>query len=230
MAKHKIAIPQLHPKYYDFPNPLEASKEGLLAWGGDLSPKRLLKAYTQGIFPWFNEGDPILWWSPDPRAILFPEKIKISKSLTKSMKSFDIEYDKAFEKVIRLCQQTRLMQHKQSWITEPLIRAFCTLHHEGIAHSVECYKEGVLVGGLYGLYVGGVFCGESMFSTHKDASKASLVGLCKKIKDLGGDFIDCQLPTEHLKSLGAVEISREDFLTQLRMSLSHHLEEHNKLW
>ena len=219
MAKNKIVIPQLHPKRYDFPDPLKADKNGLLAWGGDLSPKRLLVAYKQGIFPWFNEGDPILWWSPNPRAILFPDAIKISKSLTKSMRSFEICYDRAFEKVIRACQQTRLCQNQPSWISEPLIQSFCALHEEGFAHSVECYKEGVLVGGLYGLYLGGVFCGESMFSTYKDASKASLVRLCEKLKELKGDFIDCQLPTEHLKSMGAVELSREIFLENLSQSL-----------
>ena len=216
MASSKISIPQLHPSHYGFPAPSKASKEGLLAWGGDLDPKRLLEAYSQGIFPWFNEGDPILWWSPDPRAILFPDDIKISKSLTKSMKSFEISYDKAFERVMRLCQETRLACDKPSWISEPLIRAFCTLHQEGFAHSVECYKEGVLVGGLYGLYVSGVFCGESMFSTHKDASKAALVGLCRKIKTMNGHFIDCQLPTPHLESLGAIRMSRAIFLEKLQ--------------
>ncbi len=216
MASSKISIPQLHPSHYGFPEPSKASKEGLLAWGGDLDPKRLLEAYSQGIFPWFNEGDPILWWSPDPRAILFPDDIKISKSLTKSMKSFEISYDKAFEHVMRLCQETRLACDKPSWISEPLIRAFCILHQEGFAHSVECYKEGVLVGGLYGLYVGGVFCGESMFSTHKDASKTALVGLCRKIKTMTGHLIDCQLPTPHLESLGAIRMPRAIFLEKLQ--------------
>lgn len=220
MAKSKISIPQLHPKHYAFPNPLEASKEGLLAWGGDLHPERLLTAYRQGIFPWFNEHDPILWWSPDPRAILHVDAMKVSKSLLKSMKHFEIKYDTCFETVMRLCQETRLKENKPSWITEPLVEAFCALHVKGFAHSVECYKEGVLVGGLYGLYLGGVFCGESMFSTCTDASKTALFGLCQKLHRIGGDFIDCQLPTEHLKSLGAVEVSREAFLKMLETSFT----------
>ena len=220
MAKHKISIPQLHPEHYAFPNPLKGTKEGLLAWGGDLNSERLLAAYKQGIFPWFNERDPILWWSPDPRAILHLDAMKVSKSLVKSMKQFEIKYDTCFEKVMRACQETRTQNGKPSWISEPLVESFCILHVKGIAHSVECFKEGILVGGLYGLYVGGVFCGESMFSICTDASKSALFGLCQKLKAIGGDFIDCQLPTEHLKSLGAVEVPRELFLTQLSQSLN----------
>lgn len=217
----KILIPQLHPKDFSFPNPLEASDEGLLAWGGDLSSERLLVAYQHGIFPWFNENDPILWWSPNPRLILFPDAIKISKSLHKSMKHFEIRYDTHFENVMRLCLETRLQKGQKSWISEALIEAFCALHVKGFAHSVETFFEGELVGGLYGLYLGGVFCGESMFSTKRDASKAALVGLCEKISALGGDFIDCQLPTEHLKSLGACEVSREVFLKKLHERLEN---------
>lgn len=220
MAKHKISIPQLHPEHYAFPNPLKATKEGLLAWGGDLNSERLLAAYKQGIFPWFNERDPILWWSPNPRAILYLDAMKVSKSLVKSMKQFEIKYDTCFEKVMRACQETRTQNGKPSWISEPLVESFCILHVKGIAHSVECFKEGILVGGLYGLYIGGVFCGESMFSICTDASKSALFGLCQKLKAIGGDFIDCQLPTEHLKSLGAVEVPRELFLTQLSQSLN----------
>lgn len=212
MATTKISIPQLHPKHHTFPNPLEAGKEGLLAWGGDLSPKRLLRAYALGIFPWFNEGDPILWWSPDPRAVLYPNDMKLSKSLRQSIKRFDIRYDTHFEAVMRLCLETRLKEGKKSWISEALIEAFCALHGEGVAHSVECYQEGELVGGLYGLYIGDIFCGESMFSTVRDASKVALFGLCQKMIEMDAQLIDCQLPTEHLKSLGAIELSREDFL------------------
>lgn len=222
MATNKVLIPQLHPEHYAFPNPLKATKEGLLAWGGDLSPERLLAAYQQGVFPWFNEGDPILWWSPNPRAVLYPKAMKISKSLRKSMKHFEIVYDRAFETVMRSCLETRLQKGQKSWINEGLIEAFCALHVKGLAHSVECYKEGVLVGGLYGLYLGGMFCGESMFSTRTDASKAALVGLCEKLVVLGGDFIDCQLPTNHLTSLGAQEVPREEFLTMVETTLHTH--------
>lgn len=220
MAKHKILIPQLHPEHYAFPDPLNATKEGLLAWGGDLHPERLLEAYTQGIFPWFNEHDPILWWSPNPRAILLVDAMKVSKSLMKSMKHFEVRFDTCFERVMRSCQETRLQNGKSSWITEPLVESFCALHVKGYAHSVECFKEGILVGGLYGIYLGGVFCGESMFSTVTDASKTALFALCEKLKIIGGDFVDCQLPTEHLKSLGAIEIEREQFLKMLKNSLA----------
>ena len=217
----KILIPQLHSRDYTFPDPRVASDEGLLAWGGDLKPDRLLRAYVQGIFPWFNEGDPILWWSPNPRLVLFPSDMKISKSLVKSMKHFEIRYDTCFESVMRLCLQTRVAKGQKSWINGALIEAFCTLHVKGFAHSVETFFEGNLVGGLYGLYLGGVFCGESMFSTKRDASKAALVGLCEKVKSLGGDFIDCQLPTDHLQSLGALVIEREKFLDMLENALEN---------
>lgn len=216
---NKILIPQLHPLDFTFPNPSDASSEGLLAWGGDLKPERLLRAYSRGIFPWFNEGDPILWWSPNPRLLLYPTSIKISKSLHKSMKHFEIRYDTCFETVMRQCLETRLEKGQKSWISERLIEAFCFLHVKGFAHSVETFFEGKLVGGLYGLYLGGMFCGESMFSIKNDASKAAMVGLCQKIEQLGGDFIDCQLPTEHLKSMGAIEIAREDFLEYIEKAL-----------
>jgi len=216
---NKIFIPQVHPLDFTFPNPSDASSEGLLAWGGDLKPERLLRAYSRGIFPWFNEGDPILWWSPNPRLVLFPDRIKISKSLTKSMKHFEIQYDTCFEIVMRQCLQTRLQKGQKSWISEALIEAFCSLHVKGFAHSVETFFEGHLVGGLYGLYLGGMFCGESMFSIKSDASKAAMVGLCQKIVQLGGNFIDCQLPTEHLKSMGAIEMERKDFLEMIEKAL-----------
>lgn len=191
-----------------------------MAWGGDLSVERLVSAYEQGIFPWFNEGDPILWWSPDPRAVLFPKEMKLSKSLRQSIKHFEICYDKNFEAVMRLCLETRLKEGKKSWISEALIEAFCALHGKGFAHSVECYQEGKLVGGLYGLCIGNIFCGESMFSTVRDASKVALFGLCQKMIALDGKLIDCQLPTEHLKSLGAIEMCRADFLDTLSTNKS----------
>ncbi len=215
MAINKIFIPQLRPRSYAFPDPRNAQNDGLLAWGGDLSSKRLLEAYRCGIFPWFNENDPILWWSPNPRLLLNPHEIKISKSLKRSMKHFTLTHDKAFEAVMRLCGETR----KNSWINEALINAFARLHKEGVAHSVECWFEDELVGGLYGLKLGRVFCGESMFSTKTDASKAALVALCEKMGMIEGSFIDCQLPTEHLKSLGAYEVSREVFLSMLEQAL-----------
>ena len=212
-------IPKLSEYNHIFPNPKKAGKEGLLAWGGDLSEGRILSAYERGIFPWFNPSDPILWWSPDPRLILFPDAIKVSSSLRKSMQHFTLTYDNDFEAVIRLCRDTRIQKGENSWIFDAIIDAYLSLHVKGFAHSVECYYRGVLVGGLYGLYLGGVFCGESMFSLKPDASKAALVGLCEKIQALGGDFIDCQIPTAHLKSMGAVEIKRDIFLAMLEKAL-----------
>lgn len=186
-----------------------------MAWGGDLSVERLLSAYQKGIFPWFNPGDPILWWSPNPRLVLFPKEIKITQSLRKSMKHFEVKFDENFEKVMRLCRNVRVEKGQNSWIFDEMIDAYKSLHVKGFAHSVECYYQGKLVGGLYGLYLGGMFCGESMFSTQTDASKVALVALCEKVISLSGDFIDCQLPTPHLKSMGAVEISRDDFLDMI---------------
>lgn len=212
-------IPKLNAFSYIFPNPADAHKTGLLAWGGDLNKDRVLSAYAQGIFPWYNETDPILWWSPNPRLVLFPNEIKISKSLRKSMKKFEIRYDTNFDQVMRACRMTRLDNKEKSWINDDLIELFSTLHEEHFAHSVETYFEGELVGGLYGLYLGGMFCGESMFSIKADASKTALVGLCHKMDALGGDFIDCQIPTDHLKSLGAKEIKRDKFLKLAKKSL-----------
>lgn len=212
-------IPKLNDLNYLFPHPSFATKEGLLAWGGDLSIERLLSAYTKGIFPWFNPGDPILWWSPNPRLVLFPKDIKITQSLRKSMKHFEIRFDENFEMVMRLCRDIRLEKGQNSWIFDEMIEAYKSLHVKGFAHSVECYHQGKLVGGLYGLYLGGMFCGESMFSIQKDASKAALVALCEKVISLNGDFIDCQLPTPHLKSMGAVEMSRDVFLEMIQKTL-----------
>lgn len=212
-------IPKLNDLNYSFPHPSLATKEGLLAWGGDLSVERLLSAYGKGIFPWFNPNDPILWWSPNPRLILFPKDIKITQSLRKSMKHFEIRFDENFEMVMRLCRDIRLEKGQNSWIFDEMIEAYKSLHVKGFAHSVECYYQGKLVGGLYGLYLGGMFCGESMFSTQTDASKVALVALCEKVISLSGDFIDCQLPTPHLKSMGAVEISRDIFLEMIQKTL-----------
>lgn len=212
-------IPKLNDLNYSFPHPSLATNEGLLAWGGDLSVERLLSAYEKGIFPWFNPGDPILWWSPNPRLVLFPKDIKITQSLRKSMKHFEVRFDENFERVMSLCRDIRVEKGQNSWIFDEMIEAYKSLHVKGFAHSVECYHQGKLVGGLYGLYLGGMFCGESMFSTQRDASKAALVALCEKVISLNGDFIDCQLPTPHLKSMGAVELSRDTFLEMIQKTL-----------
>ncbi len=201
-----------------FPDPGYALDEpnGLLAVGGDLSPARLLNAYRQGIFPWYSDGQPILWWSPAPRTVLFPDRLKVRRSLQKRLRNggFQISFDRAFGEVIEACSESR---HDQdgTWITEAMKQAYTTLHHLGFAHSVEVWQDGKLVGGLYGVSMGKVFFGESMFSRERDASKVALVALVKKLHAWGFALIDCQVGSEHLFSLGAEAILREDFLHRL---------------
>ena len=214
-----VYIPQLSRYSNSFPDPRNADQGGLVAWGGDLGRDRVLNAYTKGIFPWYNENDPLLWWSVDPRLVLFPKELKISKSLRRSQKKFDIKFDTNFQEVMENCKTIRENSGEGTWINQELQDVFQALHVEGFAHSVESYYEGELVGGLYGLYLGGMFCGESMFSLISDASKVALVALCQKVLENGGDFIDCQIPTEHLKSMGAVEMKREEFLDLVEKSL-----------
>jgi len=212
-------IQRLRQYNYTFPDPRLASKEGLIAWGGDLSTDRVLSAYKQGIFPWYNEDDPILWWSPDPRLILYPKDIKISKSLKKSLKKYEVKFNTNFEEVIKQCRDTRVKNQEGTWILKEIIEAYTKLHDSGYVKSVETYFEKELVGGLYGVDLDGVFCGESMFSIKKDASKVALVRLAQKLESEGYKFIDCQIPTDHLKSMGAVEISRDKFLDMLESAL-----------
>ncbi|NPA59293.1 MAG: leucyl/phenylalanyl-tRNA--protein transferase [Epsilonproteobacteria bacterium] len=211
-------IPQLNKYSLSFPDPNSANSDGIVAWGGDLNPSRLVRAYQNGIFPWYNSDDPIIWWSPNPRLIMELDDFKLSKSLKKSMKKFEYKIDSNFNEVIRKCQLTPRNSQKGSWINEEIIEAYTTLHDMGIAHSFESYQDGVLVGGLYGVSIGKVFCGESMFSIKSDASKASYAILIEKLKEWNYDFIDCQVPTAHLKSLGAKEVSREYFLARLKES------------
>ncbi|MDD5052839.1 MAG: leucyl/phenylalanyl-tRNA--protein transferase [Sulfuricurvum sp.] len=208
-------IPKL-TQHLSFPNPLYASEEGLVAYGGDLSPSRLMMAYRMGIFPWYSLGDPILWWSPNPRLILNLDEFKLSRSLRKKIPQFEIRVDTNFSQVIRECSIASRRGQKGTWIIPDMIEAYETLHSLGYAHSVEAYQKGVLVGGLYGISVGGVFCGESMFAKISDASKVAFASLVDRLKRYGYTFIDCQVPTNHLKSLGAKEVSREFFLNQLR--------------
>ncbi|WP_458699709.1 leucyl/phenylalanyl-tRNA--protein transferase [Sulfurospirillum sp. 1307] len=207
----KVEIPKLLDDEYVFPNPRSATSHGLLAWGGDLSVERLLSAYKSGIFPWYSKNDPILWWSPDPRLLLFPNDFRVTKSLKKSRKKFEVNFNSDFEKVISTCKELR----EDTWITDEMLEAYISLHVEGFAKSVECYQDGELVGGLYGVQIGSVFCGESMFSKVSDASKVALWNLCEVMGKNGGDFIDCQMPTEHLISLGASIVKRDDFLNKL---------------
>jgi leucyl/phenylalanyl-tRNA--protein transferase len=202
-----------------FPPLTSARKEpnGLLAVGGDLTPQRLLEAYRRGIFPWFSEGDPILWWSPDPRMVLLPAELKISRSLAKTLRNrrFEIRFDSDFDSVIRACAAPRDGQ-PGTWITPEMRNAYLRLHRLGYAHSVETWVDGELVGGLYGVAVGAAFFGESMFARARDASKIALVHLVRKLEEDGYGMIDCQMRTEHLASLGAREIPRARFSRLLR--------------
>jgi leucyl/phenylalanyl-tRNA--protein transferase len=201
-----------------FPDVRDALAEpnGLLAFGGDLSPERLENAYRRGIFPWFSAGDPILWWSPDPRTVLFPDRLRISRSLRKRLRrgTYQVTMDRDFSGVIRGCAAPR-DGREGTWILPEMILAYETLHRRGIAHSVEVYQEGLLVGGLYGVAVGRAFFGESMFSRAPDASKVALVHLCEQLQHWGFGLIDCQMRTEHLIRLGAVEISRDALIRRL---------------
>lgn len=193
------------------------SPNGLLAAGGDLSAPRLLEAYRHGIFPWFNSGEPILWWSPDPRMVLFPGKFKISRSLGKTLRhgKHEVRCDTAFEAVVRACAAPRDGQGG-TWIHEDMIAAYCTLHELGHAHSVETWLDGKLVGGLYGIAIGRMFYGESMFHTTRDASKIALAHLARQLESWQFGMIDCQMNTPHLASLGAREIPRTEFITRLQ--------------
>ena len=202
---------------------------GLLAVGGDLSPERVLEAYRNGIFPWFSEGDPILWWSPNPRMVLFPTEFKISHSLRKILHKNDheVRFDSAFEQVMRACASPRDGQ-AGTWILEEMIEAYCELHRRGYAHSVETWIDGELVGGLYGMALGKMFYGESMFSRRSNASKIALAHLAKQLESWNYGMIDCQMNTPHLASLGAREIPREEFIVRLQELIRY--PEGSSLW
>lgn len=203
---------------YDFP-PLEQALEhpdGLLAIGGDLTPSRIIVAYRQGIFPWYSDDEPILWWSPSQRMVLFPEELKVSRSLRKTIRQgkFNVTMDRNFREVIQACAGRRRNQHG-TWITNEMREAYCQLHDYGFAHSCESWYEGRLVGGLYGIALGKVFFGESMFSQMTDASKVAFAHLVWQLQDWGYELIDCQVQTNHLQSLGAVELPRQQYCALL---------------
>ena len=205
-----------------FPPVESATPEGLLAVGGDLSSERLLAAYRHGIFPWYNPGQPILWWSPDPRAVLYPEKLKISRSLRKTLKrgQLHVTFDTSFRDVMLACAAPREQYPGGgTWINDDMVEAYLRLHAMGYAHSIETWHEKQLVGGLYGVALGGVFFGESMFARETDASKVALVALVSELRAWGFVLIDCQIPSAHLTSLGAEEIPRREFLNELKRAL-----------
>lgn len=204
-----------------FPPVEYAEEDGLLAVDGDLSPERLLLAYKSGIFPWYNDDDPILWWSPNPRMVLYPTELKVSKSMQQVLRSnrFKVTFDTAFEQVIASCANALRDGQPGTWIVPDMIAAYTTLHHMGFAHSVEVWREGGLVGGLYGVGLGKVFCGESMFSLESNASKVGFITLVKWLQPQGFQFVDCQTHTPHLESLGARQISREQFIGELHQAL-----------
>lgn len=208
-------IPKLVQHDLTFPNPNDANEDGIVAWGGDLNPSRLIRAYQNGIFPWYGKGDPIIWWSTNPRLIMELKDFKLSRSLKKSIKKFEYKFDSNFKDVMQNCSTVSRNNQNDTWIQSDIVEAYSVLHDMGIAHSVETYLNGKLVGGLYGVAIGRVFCGESMFSLINDASKSAYAILIKHLKFWGYDFIDCQVPTEHLKRLGAKEVTREYFLDRL---------------
>ena len=200
-----------------FPNPELAEPEGLLAVGGDLTVDRLLLAYSMGIFPWYSDSQPILWWSPDPRSILVPNQLHISKSLKRVIQRdrFEIRFDTKFAEVIERCGEIKRKDQNGTWITNEMQAAYIQLHLAGFAHSVECFVKNDLVGGLYGVSIGKAFFGESMFSLKTDASKVALASLANQLEKWDFEMIDCQIPTDHLKRMGAFEIDRPSFLKKL---------------
>ena len=197
-----------------FPDLSEADEDGILAIGGDLSVERLLCAYRNGIFPWYNEDDPIIWWSPDPRCVLFPDKLRVTKSMKQVLQNgrFRFTINKAFPKVINACKTVDRKDGFGTWINQDIVDAYTKLHEAGYALSAETWREGMLVGGLYGIKLGNVFFGESMFSTESNASKFAFINLVNQLKKNGLQLIDCQQKTEHLMSLGAEMMSRAEFI------------------
>jgi len=206
-----------------FPPPDHADPSGLLAVGGDLSSERLLEAYRQGIFPWYSDDQPLLWWSPDPRLILQLSEFRLSRSLRRTLRKgiFDVTFDRAFDEVIKACASVPRRGQRGTWITEEMQEAYVRLYGLGFAHSIESWFEGKLVGGLYGVSLGRCFFGESMFHFKRDASKVALAILVEKLKHWDFDFIDAQMTTDHMLSLGAEEISRRLFLKRLQAALRY---------
>jgi leucyl/phenylalanyl-tRNA--protein transferase len=201
-----------------FPSPELAEPDGLLAVGGDLSVERLLLAYSHGIFPWYGEDEPILWWSPDPRCVLLTDQVYVSRRLERVLRrdEFQITCNRSFDRVINMCAQVRVEQGEETWLVDEMQAAYRELHRVGYAHSIEAWQAGALVGGLYGVGFGAFFFGESMFHLRTNASKVVLVKLCRCLAGLGVGVLDCQVPNAHLFSMGASNLSRADFLKLLQ--------------
>jgi len=210
------------PEELLFPDPSLSEDDGLLAVGGDLEPGRLLLAYQQGIFPWYSEGDPILWWSPNPRLLIYPCEVHVSRSMRRFLAQgkFQVTFDQDFPAVIRACADTPREGQPGTWIIPAMTEAYQRLHELGFAHSVEVWDGDTLAGGLYGVSLGGAFFGESMFSHQTNGSKTALISLCQQLDRWGFSMLDCQMPTSHLLSLGGVEVPKELFLTQLSQAMS----------
>lgn len=208
---------------YIFPPVEAATEDGLLAIGGDLHPKRLLLAYAQGIFPWYSRGQPILWWSPDPRFALLPQQLHLPRTLRQTLRKrpFRLTLDTAFHDVIRACGDAPRPGQQGTWITDDMIQAYCELHRLGYAHSVEAWDGDRLVGGLYGVSLGNTYFGESMFHHAPDASKVAFACFVLQLQRWGFDLIDCQLETDHLARFGAAHLDRAEFLDRLHKSLPH---------
>jgi len=212
-----------NPSELRFPPVEQASQDGLLAVGGDLRPERLLEAYRHGIFPWYSDDQPILWWSPDPRTVLLPDKLHVSRSLKRSLRPgiFSVTLDRCFRDVMQHCAGPRPQYPDGgTWITTEMLEAYTRLHELGYAHSVETWQEGQLVGGLYGVALGGAFFAESMFTYTSDASKVALVSLVRQLQTWGFRMMDCQQSSPHIKMLGAEAIPRRDFLDHLAVALA----------
>ena len=206
-----------------FPPPQYATRDGILAVGGDLRPERLLLAYQSGIFPWYSEGEPVLWWCPNPRFIMNPQDLKVSKSMKQVLRkgTFEITYDQNFKEVIKACSSVPREGQMGTWIVEEMLDAYSHLHQLGFAHSVEAWKDGELVGGLYGVAIGNVFFGESMFAKASNASKAAFITLVGKLTEHNFKLIDSQVYTPHLASLGCIEISRNEYLDRLKDGIQY---------
>lgn len=219
--EEQFYVPSISKYFLAFPNPRYADEGGLLAFGGDLSSKRLLLAYQQGIFPWFSEGDPILWWSPNPRLVLYPKHFKLRKSFKRVLRSgkFSVTFDHNFNEVIKQCSSVSRKGQDATWILPEMREAYTNLHEEGFAHSIEVHLEGKLVGGLYGVAYGKAFFGESMFSLVSDASKVAFKALSDVLGSRGYDLIDCQMKTDHMVGLGAEIVERDIFLDELEAAI-----------